>query len=102
MRIILYMLLLLLGGISAFSASFTLSYSITREILKYQLERYYIQIKQSQSKVRFKPVISVRSIPHRRNLSSDTLNKLWYSNIDYEYFNNCYLKEKSKVIHNTI
>ena len=90
------MLFLLCGGIIVtFSVSFTVSYSMTREILRNRLESFLLQIK-SPPKVNFKQDISVRNIPHRRTISSDSLSKLWYSKVDYEYFKYCYMKNDGK------
>lgn len=96
-----YMLFLLCGGITVFSVSFTLSYSITRDILRYRLERLFLQ-KKSLPKVTFEKVVSVKRIPDRKTISSDALNKLWYSDIDYEYFKYCYMHSDGKKHYNNI
>lgn len=96
-----YMLFLLCGGITVFSVSFTLSYSITRDILRYRLERLFLKQK-SPPKVTFEQIVSVKHIPNRKAISSDTLNKLWYSDIDYEYFKYCYMHNYGKKHYNSI
>lgn len=99
------MLPLIYVGLITFISSFTLTHSITREILRFNFERKIEDSKpkiddfKQNSKVKFKTDINVRYIPSRTNLSTTTLNKLWYTNKDYEIFKINYQKLKK---HNSI
>lgn len=87
------MLPLIYVGFISFISSFTISHSFTREILRFNFEGELIE-KKTDSKVKFNTEIRFKTISPISNISSNTINKLWYKNEDYEEFKNEYLKLK--------
>ena len=93
MHIFIVMLPLIYVGVISLSSSICISHFITREILR---NIFKINIKETKidSKVKFKQEIRVRYIPSRKNISNDTLERLWYNQNDYNLFKNNFLKLK--------
>ena len=93
MHIFIVMLPLIYVGVISLSSSICISHFITREILR---NIFKINIKKTKidSKVKFKQEIRVRYIPSRKNISNDTLERLWYTQNDYNLFKNNFLKFK--------
>ena len=87
------MLPLIYVGFISFISSFTISHSFTREILRFNFEGELIE-KKTDSKVKFNTEIRFKTISPISNISSNTINKLWYKNEDYEEFKNDFLKLK--------
>jgi hypothetical protein len=86
------MIPLLYVGVLSLLSSFSVSHFITSEYLRYT----YVEPKKKLI-VKFDKIIRVRTIPSVRSLSSNTLNKLWYTGRDYarfkqEYINNMVTK----------
>lgn len=94
------MLPLLYLGFISFSSGFVVSYSTTREILRFSIEdkmiieKKKIVDKKVDSKVKFKQNVQVRLIPTVKNISSNTINKLWYNKEDYKNFKIQYSLER--------
>ena len=84
---------LLYIGITCFAGTFSVTHFVTREILKHKFESHLFH-KKNKSKVKFKKKIEVEYVASRQNLSSRTLNNLWYSKKDYENFKTNYLKSR--------
>jgi hypothetical protein len=87
------MLPLIYVGLISFISSFTISHSFTREYLRDNFEGGFIENK-TDSKVKFNTEVRFKAITPISNISSNTINKLWYKNEDYEEFKNEYLKLK--------
>ena len=87
------MLPLIYVGFISFISSFTISHTFTREILRFNFEGELIE-KKTDSKVKFNTEIRFKTISPISNISSNTINKLWNKNEDYEEFKNEYLKLK--------
>ena len=87
------MLPLIYVGFISFISSFTISHSFTREYLRDNFEGELIE-KKTDSKVKFNTEIRFKTISPISNISSNTINKLWYKNEDYEEFKNDFLKLK--------
>tara|TARA_B100000700_G_C14784170_1_gene732749 strand:- start:543 stop:821 length:279 start_codon:yes stop_codon:yes gene_type:complete len=87
------MLPLIYVGLISFISSFTISHSFTREYLRDNFEGELIE-KKKDSKVKFNTNIRFKVIPPISNISTNTINKLWYKNEDYEEFKNNFLKLK--------
>ncbi len=93
MHIFIVMLPLIYVGVISLSSSICISHFITREILR-NIFKSNIKEKKIDSKVKFKKEIRVRYIPSRKNISNGTLERLWYSQNDYNSFKNNFLKLK--------
>ena len=97
------MLPLLYVGIISFVSSFSISNFFTREILRHIYEKQ-IELSNNSfildnylipniySKVKFNYKIRVIYIPTRQNISSNSLNKLWYTKNDYDKFKKNFLE----------
>jgi hypothetical protein len=80
-------------GIFSFFSSFTISHSVTREYLRYTFD---IKIEESKkdSKVKFNNEVKFKIITPISNISSNTLDRLWYKKEDYHKFKKEFLKLK--------
>ena len=87
------MLPLIYVGFISFISSFTISHFFTREYLRDNFGGEFIEQKKD-SKVKFNTEVRFKAITPISNISSNTINKLWYKNEDYEEFKNEYLKLK--------
>ena len=87
------MLPLIYVGVFCFISSFTVSHSITREYLRYTIENHVEETKKD-SKVKFNTEVRYKLITPISNISSDTIDKLWYKNEDYKKFKNDFIKLK--------
>ena len=80
-------------GFSSFFLSFTISHSVTREYLRYTYEIKLKDLKKD-SKVKFNNKVNFKIISPISNISSNTLEKLWYKKEDYQEFKNEFIKLK--------
>lgn len=87
------MLPLIYVGILSFVSSFMISHSITIECLRYTIESKIEETKKD-SKVKFNTEVRYKLITPISNISSDTLDKLWYKKEDYKKFKNDFIKLK--------
>jgi hypothetical protein len=79
-------------GIISFFSSFSISNVITREYLRYTYEKeIYKEDYTKKSLVKFNKYVAFKEIPSIKEISSNSLNKLWYSSQDYEIFKKEYL-----------
>ena len=90
---IMLMIPLIYIGFISFMSSFTLSHFITNEYLRNSFEVESAESKKD-SKVTFNKEIECRVIAHISNLSSNTIDQLWYSKKDYDKFKNNYITFK--------
>ncbi len=90
---IMLMIPLIYIGFISFMSSFTLSHFITNEYLRNSFEVESTESKKD-SKVTFNKEIECRVIAHISNLSSNTIDQLWYSKKDYDKFKNNYITFK--------
>lgn len=79
-------------GIISFFSSFSISHVITREYLRYSYEKeIYKENYTKKSLVKFNKYVAFKEIPSIKEISSNSLNELWYSSQDYEIFKKEYL-----------
>jgi hypothetical protein len=79
-------------GIISFFSSFSISNVITREYLRYIYEQeIYKEDYTKKSLVKFNKYVAFKEIPSIKEISSNSLNELWYSSQDYEIFKKEYL-----------
>jgi hypothetical protein len=79
-------------GIISFFSSFSISNVITREYLRYTYEKeIYKEDYTKKSLVKFNKYVAFKEIPSIKEISSNSLNELWYSSQDYEIFKKEYL-----------
>ena len=79
-------------GIITFFSSFSISNVITREYLRYTYEKeIYKEDYTKKSLVKFNKYVAFKEIPSIKEISSNSLNELWYSSQDYEIFKKEYL-----------
>tara|TARA_B100000424_G_C22483804_1_gene282105 strand:- start:68 stop:337 length:270 start_codon:yes stop_codon:yes gene_type:complete len=88
------MLPLIYIGYISFISSFTISHCITREYLRHTLESEIGNSKKN-SKVKFNTEVRFKLITPVSNISSETLDKLWYKKEDYEKFKNDFKRYNS-------
>ena len=84
-------------GFFSFLSSFTISHSVTREYLRYTYEIEIENLKKNlkkDSKVKFNNEVKFKIITPISNISSNTLDKLWYKKEDYHKFKKEFLKLK--------
>ena len=74
-------------GIISFFSSFSISHVITREYLRYSYEKEIYKANYTKkSLVKFNKYVAFKEIPSIKEISSNSLNELWYSSQDYEIF----------------
>ena len=79
-------------GIISFFSSFSISHVITREYVRYSYEKeIYKENYTKKSLVKFNKYVAFKEIPSIKEISSNSLNELWYSSQDYEIFKKEYL-----------
>ena len=87
-------------GIISFISSFSLGNVLTREYLRHEYEKQlYENISTKTSLVKFNKCVTVKEIPSVKDISSNTLNELWYNVNDYDLFKKDYILSKK---HNSI
>ena len=82
-------------GLLSFGTSFTLSFTTTYEYLRLRLETEINKLNESKTKIKFDKNVNVRLIESKRELSHNSLNKLWYNKNDYEKFKYDFVKSNS-------
>lgn len=100
------MILVLYGIISCIS-SFAISFNITTEILRYRddqdrelnnIEQIKLLKIDSNQKVKFNDNVNFIIIPSFRDLSSDNINELWYTDDEFNKFRIEVIKSRMKNI----